>query len=931
MKGDRPVPELIQAEFRRARQRVTSEQIEDWLLADQLILLLDGVNEIPNDDLRRRLAQFREDNLTVPMIFTTRELAVGGDLGIGKRLEMKPLSELQMRDFVKKYLPEHGEQLLTQLRDRLREIAETPLFLKMLCDVFKQTREIPQNKGELFRQFDRNYERLKKDYVPVSKNFWEFKSEVLQHLAFSMIQADGQKPTDLWLTISKHRAESLLENWLHQRGVVDAPTRAKEWLKDLCNHHLLQDAAKPGEIEFHHQLFQEYYAAEYLLQHLPNLSDEQLKRDYLNYLKWTEAIALMLSLLKQENQALHIVRLALDVDLMLGARLAGDVHSAIQRRAIELMNISYLHDSQISDWLRIELLGETKSQEAIPFLKRIYNNNSKRIIINDSTLGTKEKANVQLLLLGCLDHLAETSKFSQNWVSSETDSVGDDTDQKHLNPYERVSIDFLEFLGKNEPDAYSSYVRSLNLLSTENRLFLLSENLKAPDQYIRLGAIHALAIIGTEEVVPLLLEVMEDPKSPDRNCVAEVLGRLRLKSAIPKLTQLIRENRNEGIRLSAVYALNIIGSQEVIPGLLLGLQDSSVEICRKAINGFYRVESEEAIPALLRAVFHSDHSVYQGAISILRDWSAKKEFRETLNQTAVPILIQKLKCSEFNPDWSITFTLWNILSEEQIILLRDSLDFKSLDFKMNLCVSLLLGKFGYREAIPGLLQAIQHSNYEVRLCAAYAIEQIAGNITSQYLPNLLPLTFCEIGEEALKAIIAIQKRCGYYNYEIAHGLIPQGRAVRSSSPFGVIALYFSYASEDEELRDKLEKHLSILKREGVITSWDSRQILPGDETAKVISDHLNTTDIILLLISPDSIADSTCYDIEIKRAMERHQAGEARVIPILLRPVDWQDAPFSQLEVLPKNKQPVTSWANQDEAFEEIAKGIREVAIAFRR
>ena len=87
-------------------------------------------------------------------------------------------------------------------------------------------------------------------------------------------------------------------------------------------------------------------------------------------------------------------------------------------------------------------------------------------------------------------------------------------------------------------------------------------------------------------------------------------------------------------------------------------------------------------------------------------------------------------------------------------------------------------------------------------------------------------------------------------------------------------------------------------------------------------DRLNTADIILLLISPNSLSDDTCYDIEIKRAMERHQAGAARVIPILLRPVDWQGALFSQLPVLPKNQQPVTSWDNRDEAFQAIAEGI---------
>jgi predicted NACHT family NTPase len=128
LKGDRSVPEIIQGEFRRAKQKVSLEQIDDWLLADRLVLLLDGVNEIPTDDLRRGLAEFRDQNATVPMIFTTRDLAVGGDLGIKQRLEMKPLTELQMRKFVGKRLPVDGEKLLGQLGDRLREIAETPLI-----------------------------------------------------------------------------------------------------------------------------------------------------------------------------------------------------------------------------------------------------------------------------------------------------------------------------------------------------------------------------------------------------------------------------------------------------------------------------------------------------------------------------------------------------------------------------------------------------------------------------------------------------------------------------------------------------------------------------------------------------------------------------------------------------------------------------------
>ncbi len=109
------------------------------------------------------------------------------------------------------------------------------------------------------------------------------------------------------------------------------------------------------------------------------------------------------------------------------------------------------------------------------------------------------------------------------------------------------------------------------------------------------------------------------------------------------------------------------------------------------------------------------------------------------------------------------------------------------------------------------------------------------------------------------------------------------------------------------------------------------QLLPDDDRAQTINQQLNTADIILLLISAHSLANDTCYILEIQRAMERHQAGKARVIPILLRPVDWAGASFSQLDLLPQNHQPVTLWDNQDEAFREIAEGIRAVAMELRK
>lgn len=136
-------------------------------------------------------------------------------------------------------------------------------------------------------------------------------------------------------------------------------------------------------------------------------------------------------------------------------------------------------------------------------------------------------------------------------------------------------------------------------------------------------------------------------------------------------------------------------------------------------------------------------------------------------------------------------------------------------------------------------------------------------------------------------------------------------------------VFFSYSHKDEELRDELEVHLSLLKRQGTIHAWHDRQITAGKEWKDAIDDNLERADVILLLVSPSFIASDYCWDVEVQRAMERQAVGEALVIPVILRPVDWSDAPFGKLQGLPKNTKPVTTWTNRDEAFLDIVQGLR--------
>lgn len=136
-------------------------------------------------------------------------------------------------------------------------------------------------------------------------------------------------------------------------------------------------------------------------------------------------------------------------------------------------------------------------------------------------------------------------------------------------------------------------------------------------------------------------------------------------------------------------------------------------------------------------------------------------------------------------------------------------------------------------------------------------------------------------------------------------------------------LFFSYSHKDEELRNELEVHLAMLQRQGLITAWHDRRIGAGKDIHSEISAELEGADIVLLLVSAHFLASDYCYDKEMARALERHQEGTAKVIPVILHPCDWHNAPFGNLRATPLDGKPVSMFANQNEALSQIARDIR--------
>ena len=141
-----------------------------------------------------------------------------------------------------------------------------------------------------------------------------------------------------------------------------------------------------------------------------------------------------------------------------------------------------------------------------------------------------------------------------------------------------------------------------------------------------------------------------------------------------------------------------------------------------------------------------------------------------------------------------------------------------------------------------------------------------------------------------------------------------------------VLVFISYAHVDDALRAGLRTHLSTLEHEGLVQAWDDRQILGGDDWADEIDARLNRADVILLLVTADFINSQYCYGKELARALERHDDPNDRaiVIPVILRPCNWENTLFAKLQALPPGARPMSEWKTTDDYYTAVTHGLRQ-------
>jgi hypothetical protein len=145
-------------------------------------------------------------------------------------------------------------------------------------------------------------------------------------------------------------------------------------------------------------------------------------------------------------------------------------------------------------------------------------------------------------------------------------------------------------------------------------------------------------------------------------------------------------------------------------------------------------------------------------------------------------------------------------------------------------------------------------------------------------------------------------------------------------PAAVLRAFVSYSHADETFRAELVKHLEILRQENVLVSWQDRALVAGQEWDGTIKKELQAANLILLLVSADFLNSKYVREVEIPRAMERQQAGEAQVIPVILDETNWQGQPFVRLQALPTGGKPASKFRSRRKACADIAEGLRAVA-----
>lgn len=663
------IEDLILSFLQNYDSDLDKEDLKQIRKQRRLVLFIDGFNELSNEKAKPKIKQYCRNILTIA---TSRN--EGDWRELGQKLEIKPLTHNEVIDFFRKRLPRASQSELEKLGNRVRDFGDTPLMVWMLYCIFNaNNKEIPETRGEAYRRFTTLYlESKTEDDLLESRN-------LLGKLAFEMMQSTNIKnPANFRLEIPEFDAQNLL-------GSV----RMAELLR---NRHLLKSYGEPGNrwIKFCHQSLQEYYAAEELLMRLRKgdidvNDDQRFKYFYLNYLKWTETISLMMSLLDDQDKDFicQIIRLALEVDLLLGAKLAGSIKFDLQHEVVE-----FLLSPKICRYVRIGFLKFIVRLDSPFWLKIILWKETRSAIFSDKWL---ELVNSECSWSRW--HAVYSLRYCEpNSVTSAFQKALEDVDQ----------------------DVRLVGVRSLAHFNSEASLPCLIKATTDENASIRDQAVRAISELRTKDAIPIFRSMVNDESGYVRHNVLQGLSMLDPETAISELIPLIKNRR---LYPAIAGFLGKIGTKEAFEGLIKVLEHEDAVVRKYAIDEIGKFDQEMAISQLASVLKNDkDHSVREKAINTIGKFTSTKVF---------PILVETLNDQHYSVCLPAAVLLIEVEPEKSMSIIRQALE--NRDPAIRHSAVLALDKLGSRSS-DALHKMLEDEDIFIRREAA--LELVSQGINS---------------------------------------------------------------------------------------------------------------------------------------------------------------------------------------------------------
>jgi hypothetical protein len=135
-----------------------------------------------------------------------------------------------------------------------------------------------------------------------------------------------------------------------------------------------------------------------------------------------------------------------------------------------------------------------------------------------------------------------------------------------------------------------------------------------------------------------------------------------------------------------------------------------------------------------------------------------------------------------------------------------------------------------------------------------------------------------------------------------------------------VRLYCCYAERNRTDWNELSANLAVLIRLGMIEIRHNHGVPAGHDLSREYFNHLDASDIVLLLISHYFFDSDLCWEL-MCQAMARHNAGKLRVVPVLLSLVDYEGTPIDRLRMLPQAR-PIN---RRQAAYVDVVQGIRRI------